>query len=156
MRKRLGRRTGRTAVVLAVVAGLLSQGCILEKKMITDVYTAVSDVDENETRLVNTLSFGTSYCIPPGELDLQVKLKFAQAALLTGLLIQATLVESAGSTTWDFLLAGKNGKFKGAFATSSLCVDPGDELQWFVTPFGIGIPLGAVMSSKLKYQADEL
>jgi hypothetical protein len=157
MRTTFRSGSGRIAVVLAVVGALLSQGCILEKKTIVDVYKFVTPVDPSERQLINVMSFGSSYCIQPGDLNFSAKLSPVDP-LMTALLVQAVLVTVATGTivdTWDFSLPRKGATFKGKFPLSSgFCVADGQQLEWYVTPFGAAIGINTKVTTKFTYRAD--
>jgi hypothetical protein len=140
---------GRVVVVVAVIAALLSQGCVLEKKTITDVYTFVTGVDEDERYLVSAISFGSSYCIPPGLVSLLVKPDPIDP-FITGLLVEAVV---AGLVLESFLLPRTGKTFKGKFSVGEHCIAAGQALEWYVTPLGGAIAINAALLSKLKYQA---
>jgi hypothetical protein len=145
-------------VALTLIVALLAQGCILERKTILDVYRPVFEVGEDQTQLVSVLSFGFSYCIPPGSLGLDVKFDEFDANL-TQLAVLAAVYSATNTLLFSqlFPLTGKNGKFKGGFTlgfSSLFCIDPGSRLEWSVTPIGGAILAGASMTSKLRYQAE--
>jgi hypothetical protein len=147
--------TTRMAAVVLVIMALLTQGCILEKKVITDIYTPVFPIGADTPVLVNTMSFGFSYCIPPGDLKFLVKPNPVDDQL-TALLIQAVIVSAVNPLILDFPLQRKGKAFKGIFPlTSEVCVDPGDTLQWWVTAVGAGIAFDTKLITKLTYLAEK-
>ena len=89
MRAILKRPAARVLGGLALVA-LLAQGCILEKKTIIDVYEAIIGVPQGTTALISRMDFGTTYCIQPGTVIIDVKLKPNTTA--SSLLITAAVV----------------------------------------------------------------
>jgi hypothetical protein len=151
MRAILKRPAARVLGGLALVA-LLAQGCILEKKSIIDVYEAIIGVPQGTTALISRMDFGMQYCIQPGTVIIDVKLKPNTTA--SSLLITAAVVPLIGSNTvFSFDLQPTGKKYKGDESIGSLCLNPGDRIEWRVTPIGGDIPDFAEMKSKLKYKA---
>lgn len=151
-----GKRMGRAASALAIVARLLSQACVLEKKTTIDAYTTVHGVPEGGEMVVSKMRFGDAhYCIPRGRASLNVKLKQWEATM-TALLVTAIYTSPLLSDPLvkQFELTGKKGKFKGTFdLEEGICVNPGDKLEWRASPIGGAIPEGTSMISTFKYKA---
>jgi hypothetical protein len=143
------RQTWVPVVASVLVVSFLLQGCISEKKTISDTYTVVFGAEEGEEQQEAHFIFSKQWCIPDSTAKFNGKIDNGSTPPPTSLQITFRRYDTSDDLISERSLTlevDEDGRIrKQIFSVSGTCFDPGQGLRVFFTPFGGDIATGAAL-----------